>query len=74
MLAKIVKWVSVAASLLALLWPSSAGYRTLLAGLRSVRDLFWPSRRAAQSSAGAGMTYHLPQHEILHLKGRLNEF
>jgi hypothetical protein len=32
MLTKIVKWVSVAALLLALLWPSSAGYRILLAG------------------------------------------
>ena len=32
MLTKIVKWVSVAALLLALLWPSSSGYRILLAG------------------------------------------
>jgi hypothetical protein len=33
MLTKIMKWVSVTALLLALLWPSSAGYPMLLLGI-----------------------------------------
>jgi hypothetical protein len=32
MLPKIMKWVSIAALLLALLWPSSVGYPMLLVG------------------------------------------
>jgi len=33
MLTKIMKWVSVTALLLALLWPSAAGYPMLLLGI-----------------------------------------
>lgn len=62
MLTKIVKWVSMAALLLTLLGPSSAGYRILLAFCAG-------AILAVQLSAGAGMICDdFLQGEVLHLK------
>ena len=61
MLAKIMKWISISLLVLAVLWPSPAGYQVLLAALafcagvilaaqtRRAGKYFWEARRARVS-------------------------